>query len=491
MDESVINGANLFFPRQFGIDPGTMGGSGTNRNQWLLGLVNSAPYLCCAVAGCWLSAPLNARLGRRGTIFVGACVCLATCVWQAVSDSWQLLFAARFVLGLGIGPNSATVPVFAGECAPTAIRGSLVGMWQVFTAFGIMLGYVMDLAFQTVPDTALVRGLNWRLMLGSAGIPALFLLVQIWFCPESPRWLASKGRYADAWHSLLRLRRSPIQAARDLYYIQAVRLAPVNEQPKRGRLAELFGVRRNRRAAYASLILMFMQQLCGVNAIADYSSNVFSESGFTNRQALLASWGFGLTNWLFAFPALLTIETFGRRRLVLTSYPLMALFLLMTGLAFLIPQREPRVGVIAAGIYLFAIAYSPGAGPVPFAYSAEAYPMAVRDFGMSLSTAWLWFFNFVVAITFPPLVGAFTATGAFAWYAAWNCIGFVLVFFLVPETKGRSLEDLDNVFSQPGREYALERLQQWKRVGHGAGDLFRRRHRKEGPQEESRAGGAV
>lgn len=140
--------------------------------------------LCCAVAGCWLSAPLNARFGRRGTIFVGACMCLATCVLQAVSDAWQLPFAARFVLGLGIGPNSATVPVFAGECAPTAIRGSLVGMWcvrcvlggsatgsrlrrQVFTAFGIMLDYVMDLAFQRVPDAVHVRGLNWRLMLGS------------------------------------------------------------------------------------------------------------------------------------------------------------------------------------------------------------------------------------------------------------------------------------------------------------------------------------
>ena len=112
-----------------------------------------------------------------------------------------------------------------------------------------------------------------------------------------------------------------------------------------------------------------MQQFCGVNAIAYYSSNIFTQSGFSNVQALLASWGFGLTNWLFAFPALFTIDRFGRRKLLLVSYPWMSLFLLITGLAFLIPSREPRIAVISTGIYLFTIAYSPGAGPVPFAVS--------------------------------------------------------------------------------------------------------------------------
>ena len=112
-----------------------------------------------------------------------------------------------------------------------------------------------------------------------------------------------------------------------------------------------------------------MQQFCGINAIAYYSSNVFTQADFTDIQALLASWGFGLTNWLFTFPALYSIDRFGRRKLLLTSYPWMSVFLLMTGLAFLIPQKEAKVAVIATGIYLFTIAYSPGAGPVPFAVS--------------------------------------------------------------------------------------------------------------------------
>ena len=136
---------------------------------------------------------------------------------------------------------------------------------------------------------------------------------------------------------------------------------------------------------------MFMQQFCGVNVIAYYSSNIFSQSGFNDIQALLASFGFGLINWLFAFPAVYTIDTFGRRNLLLTTFPLMSIFLLMTGFSFFIPEGTGRLAVVALGIYLFAMAYSPGEGPVPFTYSAEAYPLSVRDIGMSLSTAVLWF----------------------------------------------------------------------------------------------------
>lgn len=122
--------------------------------------------------------------GRRGTIFFTALFSFLTCIWQGVTNSWPHLFVARFVLGLGIGPKSATVPVYAAECAPPAIRGGLVMMWQMWTAFGIMFGYVADLAFFQVPDKPHITGLNWRLMLGSAGFPALLLCLQVFLCPE-------------------------------------------------------------------------------------------------------------------------------------------------------------------------------------------------------------------------------------------------------------------------------------------------------------------
>ncbi|KAI0037114.1 hypothetical protein K488DRAFT_81345 [Vararia minispora EC-137] len=455
MDESVINGANLFYPQQLAIP---QDGPQASRNEWLLGVVSAAPYLCCAVFGCWLTEPLNRMFGRRGTIFISAFFAWATCFWSGVVNSWEHLFVARFVLGIGIGPKSATVPVYAAECAPPAIRGALVMMWQTWTAFGIMLGYVMDLAFYRVPDRPHIKGLNWRLMLGSAGVPAFFLMIQVFFCPESPRWLVSKGRYPQAYESLSRLRKHPIQAARDLYYIHVFVEAEKEIDTGHNRFFELFTVPRNRRATVASLIVMFMQQFCGVNAIAYYSSTIFQQSGFSNVESLLASWGFGMINFLMALPAVYTIDTFGRRNLLLTTFPLMAIFLLLTGFAFFITDERARIGIVALGIYLFGCVYSPGEGPVPFTYSAEAFPLYVREIGMSLATAVLWLFNGILAMTFPRMLTAFTPQGAFGWYAGWNIIGFILILLFVPETKALTLEELDEVFSVPSEQHAWYQL---------------------------------
>lgn len=150
--------------------------------------------------------------------------------------------------------------------------------------------------------------------------------------------------------------------------------------------------------------------------------------------------GFGIINWLFALPAVFTIDRFGRRNLLLTTFPLMSLALLFTGFCFWIPgESTARVACVALGIYLFAMVYSPGEGPVPFTYSAEAYPLYIRDIGMSLATATTWGFNFILAVTWFALEKAFTTQGAFAWYAGWNIVGFFGVLFLLPETKGMLL----------------------------------------------------
>lgn len=150
-----------------------------------------------------------------------------------------------------------------------------------------------------------------------------------------------------------------------------------------------------------------------------------------------------------------TIDTFGRRNLLLTTFPLMALCMFFTGFSFWIPKTSTaHIACIALGVYLFGIVYSPGEGPVPFTYSAEAYPLYIRPIGMSLATATLWFFNFVLSVTWPALLKAFSAQGAFGWYGAWNLIGFTLVLFFVPETKERTLEELDTVFGVPLRDHA-------------------------------------
>lgn len=121
LDETVVNGAQIFYSQQFGI-----GDKSSNRDAWLVGLVNSAPYLCCAFIGCWLTIPFNNWFGRRGTIFLTCCFSALACFWQAFTNTWWHMFIARFALGLGIGPKSATVPIYAAECSPPQIRGALV-----------------------------------------------------------------------------------------------------------------------------------------------------------------------------------------------------------------------------------------------------------------------------------------------------------------------------------------------------------------------------
>ncbi|KAK0117785.1 hypothetical protein ONS95_012110 [Cadophora gregata] len=446
MDQTAVNGAQIFYFEEFGI--------GTEQ-VWLRGLLNGAPYLCSALIGCWTTKPLNYYFGRRGCIFISCVVSFITGIWMAAANSWVNLLIARFALGLAVGAKSSTTPVYAAECAPTAIRGALTMMWQMWTAFGIMLGFVVSVAFEKVRYTPGVFPYwNWRLMLASTSIPPFFVCMQVYFVPESPRWYMTKNKYRKAYDALCRFRNCEMMAARDLYYIHKSLMIEEKLREGKNLWREFFLVPRNRRAAQSSFFVMFMQQFCGVNVIAYYSTEIFISANFTRSNALLVSLGTGIVNWLFAIPAVKTIDTFGRRNLLLTTFPLMGICLLFTGFSFFIPEGQARLGCIATGIYLFMAVYSPGEGPVPFTYSAEAFPLYIREIGMAFATATCWGFNFILSLTWPALVKAFTEQGAFGWYAAWNFFGWTYAYFCLQETKGLSLEELDTIFSVRVRDHA-------------------------------------
>jgi MFS family permease len=163
---------------------------------------------------------------------------------------------------------------------------------------------------------------------------------------------------------------------------------------------------------------MIAQQMCGINIIAFYSSTVFVEAGANTLTALLASFGFGLVNFVFAFPAIWTIDTFGRRNLLLTTFPQMAWTLLAAGLCTLIPQSsKAHLGLVAFFVFLFAAFYSPGEGPVPFTYSAEVFPLSHREVGMAWAVATCFFWSSILSLTFPTLLDKFHTVGAFGFYA--------------------------------------------------------------------------
>jgi len=261
-DQTGSNGANLSFPVEFGIPEEATPQNGISEaqainNQWLVGLVNSGPYIGASFLGCWLNDPMNNILGRRGTIFISAVFCLLTPIGSAVTQNWYQLFICRLLMGIGMGLKASTIPIFTAENVPPSVRGGLVMSWQLWTAFGIFLGTCANLAVYRVGKIA------WRLQLGSAFIPAVPLLIGIYMCPESPRWLMKKGRYQQAMKSLLRLRNSPLQAARDLYYVhcqlQEEYLATGGSNYIT-RFGQLFTIPRVRRATLASFVVMIAQQ---------------------------------------------------------------------------------------------------------------------------------------------------------------------------------------------------------------------------------------
>ncbi|KAI6830121.1 MFS transporter [Hortaea werneckii] len=422
-DQTGSNGANLSFPIEFGIadTPPYCDHSNPNAElcqdrSWLVGFVNSCPYLAIAVYAGWISDPVNHYLGRRGTIFVGAIFSLLAPIGSACTQHWGELVACRILLGIGMGLKEVTVPVFSAENAPTMVRGGLVMSWQLWTAFGIFLGTSANLAvFRT-------GSIAWRLQLGSAFIPAVPLVLGIYFCPESPRWYLKKGKVSSAFKSLCRLRNTPLQAARDVYYIQA----QLDQEKKMieesglaktdnfvNRCIELFTIPRVRRATQASGIVMIAQQMCGINIIAFYSATIFSAAGFSTRDSLLVSWGFGLTNFVFAWPAVYT-----------------------------------------------AAFYSPGEGPVPFTYSAEVFPLSHREVGMPWAVATNNFWAAILSMSLPRMLAAFTPTGTFGFYAGLNVLAFFMILFFLPETKQRTLEELDYVFGVSTRKHAAFELRE-------------------------------
>lgn len=301
-DQSAVNSAQIYYQDAFKIWIFQPEGTTLVPEPWLVGLVNSAPYLCC-VLSCWFTHPLNHWFGRRWTIFIS---CLFSAAWvlaQSFANSWQIMFAFRLLLGLGIGPKSATIPIYAAEAAPRNVRGGLVMMWQVFTAFGIMCGYVAGVAFQNVLNTDCPKpsasnpilepaetskllgvgcSLKWRLMIGSPLVAPIILMMYVFTQPESPRWSIGKGHecmakgkiqrarshYQEAFEALVKLRHTKIQAARDMFLVyyqlkeqkKAMELHRRNASWYEKGVFELLTNRRNRRAFIASLTCMFAQQ---------------------------------------------------------------------------------------------------------------------------------------------------------------------------------------------------------------------------------------
>ncbi|KAK1486518.1 sugar transporter [Colletotrichum abscissum] len=283
-------------------------------------------------------------------------------------------------------------------------------------------------------------------------IPAVPLIFMIYLCLESPRWYMKMNRPADAFASLQRLRFTKLQAARDLLLMHIALETEKSLFAHRGsalkRFQELFTIPRIRRANLAAATIMLAQQMCGINIISFYSSPIFVESEFSEQRALWASWGFGLVNFTFAIPALWLIDSYGRRNLLLTTFPHMAWTLLAAGFCFLNGgDGTARLALIALFIFSSTAFYSIGLGPVCFVYATEVFPLSHRELGMAWSVVINAVGASILGLTFPYMLSALTPTGAFGFYCGLNILALLMIFAFLPETKQLTLEELDVVFA--------------------------------------------
>ncbi|KAI7258041.1 MFS transporter [Hortaea werneckii] len=447
-DNTGANGANLSYPQEFGIA----------HRPWLIGVINAGPTLF-GLLSAWAADPVNYFLGRRGTIFFTNLFVVFPVLAQAFTSDWVGLMICRLFMGLGMGIKISTIPVYSAEVSPASIRGGIVTSFQLWVAFGILIGFSSNLVFMDIGPLA------WRFQLAAAFAPAVPLCFLIWLCPESPRWLMKKNRYQKAFRAFCRIRNTELIAARELFYAHCQISAEENMfegKTLATRTWELFSVPRIRRATVSSAIIVISQQFSGVNIMAFYSSTIFSEAGYTARQALLASFGYGLIMFIFAIPAVYTMDTYGRRNLLLVTFPQMAWCLLAAGFCFLMPEsNSARVPLIAFFVYLFIAFYGPGIGPIPSIYFSESFPLSHREIGAAFSICVNNSVGSALSLTFPSLLARVTPTGAFGFYAGLNVVAFLVIFFVVPETKKRTLEELDFVFGVPTTKHAAYQLKVW------------------------------
>ncbi|HEY3358380.1 MAG TPA: sugar porter family MFS transporter [Polyangia bacterium] len=414
-DTGVISGALLFLRTEFHLGPTAQG-------------IVTAIVLLGAVIGAGLSGTLADRFGRRAMLIVAAVLFAVGAVLTGFAPGLGLLVVGRLIVGFAIGVASYVTPLYISECAPARIRGALVSMSQLMITIGIVVAYLVDFAF--------AHPGGWRWMFGLAFVPAVLLGVGMLLLPDSPRSLLVRGREREARAVLARIQ-GPAVEARKVGEIEAT-LA--REEASTWR--DLFRPRL-RPALVVGLGLAIFQQITGINTVIYYAPTILRFAGFgTDAAAILATAGVGLINVVMTVVAMLLLDRLGRRPLLLGGLAGMIATLVLLGLGFMLPPGH-RGQLTMACLMVFVACFAISLGPIFWLLIAEIYPLKVRGRAMSLATLTNWLFNLIVALTFPALLHTLGATTTFWAYAAIGVAAWIFARRVVPETKGRSLEEIE------------------------------------------------
>ena len=417
LDVGVISGAQQFLQKDFGISDDTLG--------WVVSSMMMGAAVGAVVAG-WLSS----QLGRKRTLILGAVLFVAGSVLCGYAWTPGVLIVGRVVLGLAIGIASFTAPLYLAEIAPESIRGAMISLYQLMITIGILVAFLSDTAFS-------YSG-NWRWMLGVIAIPGALFLFGVVFLPESPRWLMMKSRHAEAEQVLQKLVGNRDAVAREI--------GEIREQlktPQRG--WHMFLQNRNfRRSVWLGVLLQVMQQLTGMNVVMYYAPRIFQDMGYATAAQMWFTAVVGLVNVLATFIAIGLVDRLGRKPILYIGFVVMTIGLGVVGTMMHLGIHDHGQQIFTVAMLLvFIVGFAMSAGPLIWALCAEIQPLKGRDFGIGCSTFTNWVANSLVGYSFLPLLNGIGQAETFWLYAAFNAVFIVFTFWLVPETKGVTLEQIE------------------------------------------------
>ena len=433
-DTAVISGAIDQIEAQFSL--------GASMKGWI---VSSALVGC--LFGSAIAGILSDRFGRKKVLILAALLFTACAIGSAMPRAPWHLVVARIVGGAGIGIASMVSPLYIAEIAPARLRGGLISMYQLAITIGILAAYFSNYALaglaQSQPE---IYGVGvwhwifaeevWRGMLFAGLLPAVILFVLLLFVPESPRWLTKQGR-TDLATSILGRVNGPEAAAREMAEIEAT----ISQES--GSIAQLFH-RRMRLALLIGIVLPLLSQISGINVIIYYGPTILKTVGLSNDAALSWQILLGTVTVVFTMIAIVTVDKLGRKPLLLFGIAGVGLMLALSGVLMAVDGLSGKWLVAVFAIYLacFSLSY----GPICWIIVSEIFPTAIRGRAMSISIFSLWAGCALVAQTFPKLLETIGPSNTFWLYALTTPLAFLFVLLLVPETKGKTLEQIERHF---------------------------------------------
>ena len=424
-DWVVIGGAKIFYEDFFGI-----GG-----NNLLIGLATSIALAGCMVGALSVGA-LADRFGRKPLLILAAFIFVVSSIGTGAFSSFGWFLVARFIGGIAIGTASGLSPMYIAEVAPTSIRGKLVTLNQLTIVIGILAAQIVNWRIAGTHDAVWNVATGWRWMFWATAFPAAAFLILAFFIPESPRWLSLVGRNEPAKATLVKIG-GDVYADDEMTAFGQSKADAAKEE--KGGLKLLFS-KPFHKVLLLGCVVAFFQQWCGTNVIFNYAQEIFQSAGYDVDNTFINIVITGIANLVFTFVALFTVEKLGRRALMLMGAGGLAGIYLILGACYFFHVQ----GIFMVILCVMAIAcYAMTLGPITWVLISEIFPGRVRAIAVATATSVLWIGSFTLTLSFPLLNAALGTSGTFWIYTA-ICVAALLYFIkALPETKGKSLEQLE------------------------------------------------